>query len=374
MWWMHECLFYWFPYRLWQGQYQGPHVPSSPGNPIWVIRGKSVGDLKEREGWQWLGICCGCTFASHSLAPIPIHAHTLNTHTYTFELSIFQTPLFSFFMPPFSSMFSFLFQNPSGSIEGEKCRPEGNGGKKEWGVRWEKWKWQGIDCISKNPVAEHKPFWLETWKQEVKRSCQDVFDRASVRQGGSILWESGWSLSRPDIWLLLDTMQLEKIKGSHIVFFHLATLLHAHISNGNSCSGVWMQKHIVHSSQPTGANTWRYHEVNRCLRTHRWVRRQRGKDVQVRQEQYARLMSTGSLRKRASVCQAQTAETEEGLDPAMRCCCCCCWVFWKVAHSCVHAHKHKDQLACSCSRTHTGSRTAASKCVSECFPGCSGSW
>ena len=166
-----------------------PPVPSSPGNPIWVIRGKSVGDLKEREGWQWLEICCWCTFASHLLLPIPIHAHT---HI-LFTVHLSNTTFLLLYATTFFYVLFFI-----GSIEGEKCRPEGKWREervRRVRVRWEKWKWQGIDCISKNPVAEHKPFWLETWKQEVKRSCQDVFDRASVRQDGSILWESGWSFS-----------------------------------------------------------------------------------------------------------------------------------------------------------------------------------
>lgn len=166
--------------RLWQGQYQGPPVtpfsslvPSSPGNPIWVITVKSVRDVLEKQrerGWQ-----CGTKSAAIALFPAiyslhPIPNTSTHTHFCTVHLSYTTFSFFSHTLPSFSSSFCFL--NPSGRSEEREMQTRGK-------MEGRKSKWGGMKVAvnrlhQQNSVSEHEPFWLETWKQEVKRNCQDL--------------------------------------------------------------------------------------------------------------------------------------------------------------------------------------------------------
>lgn len=91
-------------------------VSSSPGNQIWAIRVRTVGDLltvywseEQREGgWQWHEICCYSVFISHlppttHKPPQKTCAHT-HTHTHCPPFLHRFLPAFSFLCALFKSV------------------------------------------------------------------------------------------------------------------------------------------------------------------------------------------------------------------------------------------------------------------------------
>lgn len=79
---------------LWQGHYQGPpvspstpRVPSSAGNPIWVIRVKSI--------WDWAGEDGDTKFAAVALFS-PLTVQYTNTHICYGQLSYTAVPSLAF--------------------------------------------------------------------------------------------------------------------------------------------------------------------------------------------------------------------------------------------------------------------------------------
>lgn len=365
-------------------------IPPYQGNPIWVIRVKSVGDLCGRTAEGERMTVAQNLLLLHFSQPFTQPAPYPNTRTHSSFFFLHCPPFIHHIHPPplfpllHCSFFFLLSLSESirrqwrgemqtrGKMEGrsgeESESERRGGGRRGGGGGGGGWKWSTNWLHQHNCAAEPGPFWLEPWKfSEVARTLFDwsglFFWTERLRHMTRLVsYSAGLKLSL--------VLSFPTPCGS--------TQLHHYVDTGfqwTELRGGCFWKGNTFLPSLRGQAVRRYHEVNRCLRTQMWAERQRRKGVSGGGGSatcvWCRLEAwqNGLLPCQAWPCQAQ-AETEEGLDLAML----LLLLLLAVLKSCTFA-AHTDTLgspAWMCARVHA--RSAASKCVSECFPGCSGSY